>query len=90
MALAEARSELESARSEARDVTEARDEALRRRETAEAERDNLYNLINGLPRPVWWRSGDLSLLYVNDAYLSAVGLGRDALDQLLRQLAASH
>ena len=77
MALAEARSELESARSEARDVTEARDEALRRRETAEAERDNLYNLINGLPRPVWWRSGDLSLLYVNDAYLSAVGLGRD-------------
>lgn len=75
-ALAQARSELQDVREKVDHVTAERDEQSRLRETAEVARDNLYSLINGLPRPVWWRSGDLSLLYANDAYLAAVGLSR--------------
>ena len=75
-ALAQARSELQDVRERVDHVTAERDEQSRLRETAEVARDNLYSLINGLPRPVWWRSGDLSLLYANDAYLAAVGLSR--------------
>ena len=76
-ALAQARSELQEMRDRAeRGLAEHHDES-RRREAAEVERDNLYSLLNGLPRPVWWRSGDLSLLHANDAYLAAVGQSRD-------------
>lgn len=76
-ALEEAESALEKARADIGEIANARDEEARRRETAETARDNLYSLINGLPRPIWWRNSDLSLLYANDAYLAAVGLDRD-------------
>ena len=76
-ALKEAESALEKARADIGEIADARDVEARRRETAEAARDNLYSLINGLPRPIWWRNSDLSLLYANDAYLAAVGLDRD-------------
>ncbi|WP_235830141.1 sensor histidine kinase [Algihabitans albus] len=75
-ALRQVQADLLKAQAQADSVAAERDEESRLRETAEAARDNLYALMNGLPRPVWWRGSDLSLLYANDAYLAAVGLGR--------------
>jgi signal transduction histidine kinase len=79
-----ARAELSARMSEELEIERRRAESLegdlaeakRHRAAAERARDNLYALMNGLPRPVWWRGRDLALLYANDAYLSAVGLGR--------------
>jgi signal transduction histidine kinase len=77
-AQAERLRELEAARETlSAELCETRKLEGRRRAAAEQARDDLYSLINGLPRPVWWRGRDLSLLYVNDAYLAAVGLGRE-------------
>ncbi len=75
-ARAEAEATLAGAHAQVADLTVKWQDELHRREAAEVARDNLYSLINGLPRPVWWRGGDLSLLYANDAYLAAVGLER--------------
>ncbi len=67
-------------------LREAQEGEARRRATIEQARDNLYSLINGLPRPVWWRGRDLGLLYVNDAYLAAVGRERAAVLQASAEL----
>ncbi|MEE8188683.1 MAG: PAS-domain containing protein [Kiloniellales bacterium] len=41
-------------------------------ERAEAERDSVSHILDGLPLPVWRRDPDLSLVYCNQAYARAV------------------
>ena len=55
-----------------RDVTQALDDVGE----AIAERDEFAALLDALPLPVWARSDDLSIIYCNKAYASAVGHDR--------------
>ncbi len=61
------------------DFSESHDELARlREETDHARRDfaALVGLIEAAPMPMWFRSDDMKLRLVNDAYVTAVGANR--------------
>ena len=73
--LREANDEIERLHGEAIDLGLARS-------MAQEELATLLTSLDNLPRPVWRRGKDLELVYVNDAYCTAVGQTRE---EVLRQ-----